>query len=79
MTERVLATVPYDEIKVGMRTKSLLTGNEGRVGLLLPKEMDNSKEDNIIVIDWDAQHCSWCRHFEYDKVVLLAPTTQSIT
>jgi hypothetical protein len=64
-----ISDIPFKDLKVGMKVKSLNNGVIGKIDQLLLKEDINDREDNIIVIKWRNKNTSYVWHFWCDKVL----------
>lgn len=70
----LLSEMPFKDIVVGMRVRSLSTGNTGIVvETLLLSEHPHLREDNNVEIKWDYDRPNtWCWHFWLDKIEKLS-------
>lgn len=68
---QMLSNVPFDEIRVGDRVKSIRTGTEGFIYSKTPIHLARRFEDNEVMIKWENGNISYIWHFQLDGVWLM--------
>lgn len=68
---QTVAKVPFNELRVGDRVKSMITGVEGVITDLIDTSKARRKDDNEIVVKWDNGNISLQWHFNFMFVWLM--------
>lgn len=68
---QTVANIPFNELRVGDRVKSRITGVEGFISELIDISKASRRDDNEIVVKWDNGNISLQWHFNYCFVWLM--------
>ncbi len=68
---QILSNVPLQNVRVGDRVKSMMTGNEGFISRIIDIEDARRKDDYEYLIKWDNGNISLHWKYNYSSVWLM--------